>query len=50
MVEYLRVYFILENQMDNMCAGKDWTISQRPRLCSAKVSGDLSLAEKKKQQ
>ena len=45
-------YLSYHNQMDNLCAGEEWSfcMSQRPRLSSIKISGDLSsVATKEKQ-
>ena len=45
-------YLSYHNHKDNVCIGKNElsSMSQRPRLGSIKISGDLSLAAKKKQQ
>ena len=55
MVQYLRVHFILYSIKVKwiMCVQEKnevYSMSQRPWLNSIKISGDLSLAAKEKQQ
>ena len=53
MVQYLRAYFILHAIKWIMCVqekNEGFSMSQKPKLSSIKIAGDISLAAKKRQQ